>query len=143
MRVATLSVSSKVASAQENIWPKKEGAPPRAGVPYSPATKAGGFIFISGQTSVKEDGDYLSVESSVTEKAHRMCQNARAILESAGSSTEKVVNVKVYFTNIDQDYDEFNKVYAEYFPHNPSRTSVEVTGLPKPADLEIDVIALA
>lgn len=50
---------------------------------------------------------------------------------------------QIIFVYLDRDYEEFNEVYKQYFPHNPARTSVEVSGLPKPADLEIEVIALA
>lgn len=50
---------------------------------------------------------------------------------------------QIIFVHLDRDYEEFNEVYKQYFPHNPARTSVEVSGLPKPADLEIEVIALA
>ncbi|KAJ5603864.1 hypothetical protein N7537_006820 [Penicillium hordei] len=118
-------------------------APPRSGVPYSPAAKGNGFVFVSGQVAADGNGKYLPVEASVTEKTHKMIQNVKSILESSGSSLDQVIKANIIFVHLDRDYEEFNEVYKQYFPHNPARTSVEVSGLPKPADLEIEVIALA
>ncbi|OQD60283.1 hypothetical protein PENPOL_c025G05613 [Penicillium polonicum] len=118
-------------------------APPRSGVPYSPAAKGNGFVFVSGQVAADSNGKYLPVEASVTEKTHQMIQNVKSILESSGSSLDQVIKSNIIFVHLDRDYEEFNEVYKQYFPHNPARTSVEVSGLPKPADLEIEVIALA
>ncbi|KAM0257141.1 hypothetical protein ACHAPA_011863 [Fusarium lateritium] len=70
-----------------------------------------------------------------------MCQNARAVLEAAGSSLEKVVKITVFFQNLD-DFKEMNDVYAEYFPHKPARSSCEATRLPAGASIEMDIIAL-
>ncbi|KAE8369758.1 Endoribonuclease L-PSP/chorismate mutase-like protein [Aspergillus caelatus] len=118
-------------------------SPPRAGVPYSPAAKANGLVWVSGQVAADATGKYLDNDLSVTEKSHRMMQNVKAVLEGAGSSLDKVVKANIIFTKIDDDYEEFNEVYKQYITHNPARTSVEVSGLPKPADIEIEVVALA
>ncbi|KAE8137990.1 Endoribonuclease L-PSP/chorismate mutase-like protein [Aspergillus pseudotamarii] len=118
-------------------------SPPRAGVPYSPAAKANGLVWVSGQVAADATGKYLDNGLSVTEKSHRMMQNVKAVLEGAGSSLDKVVKANIIFTKIDDDYEEFNEVYKQYITHNPARTSVEVSGLPKPADIEIEVVALA
>ncbi|KAE8374899.1 Endoribonuclease L-PSP/chorismate mutase-like protein [Aspergillus bertholletiae] len=117
-------------------------SPPRAGVPYSPAAKANGLVWVSGQVAADATGKYLDNSLSVTEKSHRMMQNVKAVLEGAGSSLDKVVKANVIFTKIDDDYEEFNEVYKQYITHNPARTSIEVSGLPKPADIEIEVVAL-
>ncbi|KGO61971.1 YjgF/Yer057p/UK114 family [Penicillium expansum] len=109
----------------------------------SPAAKGNGFVFVSGQVAADSNGTYLPVEASVTEKTHKMIQNVKSILESSGSSLDQVIKANIIFVHLDRDYEEFNEVYKQYFPHNPARTSVEVSGLPKPADLEIEVIALA
>ena len=55
------------------------------------------------------------------------------ILEDAGSSLEKVVDVTVFLTNIDRDFAAFNRVYGEYFATiRPTRTTVGVVALPVP-----------
>ncbi|XHF96372.1 hypothetical protein AWENTII_000009 [Aspergillus wentii] len=155
----SFSVMTQHASPKITTHFGKDCSPPRAGVPYSPAAKAGGFVFVSGQVAANPKGEYLPTHTSVMEKSHRMIQNVKSVLEASGSSLDKVVKANVRYTHfyhvsavltdqiifvhLDRDYDEFNKVYQEYFPHNPARTSIEVSGLPKPADLEIEVIALA
>ncbi|CAJ0547363.1 Ff.00g041170.m01.CDS01 [Fusarium sp. VM40] len=107
--------------------------------PYSQAIKANGLVFVSGQIPAEVTGKLI--EGTIAEKTHKMCQNARAVLEAAGSSLEKVVKITVFFQNLD-DFKEMNDVYAEYFPHKPARSSCEATRLPAGASIEMDIIAL-
>ncbi|KAK2675976.1 RutC-like superfamily [Fusarium oxysporum f. sp. vasinfectum] len=81
------------------------------------------------------------IEGTIAEKTHKMCQNAKAVLEAAGSSLDKAVRVTVYFQNMD-DMKEMNEVYAEYFPHKPARSACESPRLPAGASMEMDIIAL-
>ena len=55
--------------------------------PYSQAIKANGFIFVSGQMPADNTGKLTT--GTVSEKTHKMCQNAKAVLEAAGSGLEK------------------------------------------------------
>jgi len=75
----------------------------------------------------------------------RACiENVKAILEDAGSSLEKVVDVTVFLTNIDRDFTAFNRVYAEYFEtlqSRPTRTTVGVVALPVAISVELKIIA--
>ncbi|CAH0050383.1 unnamed protein product [Clonostachys solani] len=117
--------------------------------PYSQAIKANGLVFVSGQIPAETTG--ALIEGTVAEKTHKMCQNARAVLEAAGSSLEKVVKIttqtsqltspEVFFQNMD-DFKEMNEVYATYFPHKPARSSCEAVRLPAGASIEMDIIAL-
>ncbi|CAI6090799.1 unnamed protein product [Clonostachys chloroleuca] len=107
--------------------------------PYSQAIKANGLVFVSGQIPAETTG--ALIEGTVAEKTHKMCQNARAVLEAAGSSLEKVVKITVFFQNMD-DFKEMNEVYATYFPHKPARSSCEAVRLPAGASIEMDIIAL-
>jgi 2-iminobutanoate/2-iminopropanoate deaminase len=59
----------------------------------SQAIKAAGFVFLAGQ--VPTDSQAKVVPGTITEKAHKMCQNTQTVLEAAGSSLEKVVKVTV------------------------------------------------
>lgn len=63
--------------------------------PYSQAIKANGLVFVSGQIPAETTG--ALIEGTVAEKTHKMCQNARAVLEAAGSSLEKVVKITVSY----------------------------------------------
>ena len=68
--------------------------------------------------------------------------NVKAILESAGSSMDKIVKIVVFLRDMN-DFVAMNTVYATYFPSNPpARSAVQVARLPKDAILEIEAIAL-
>ncbi|HEX7706135.1 MAG TPA: RidA family protein, partial [Thermoanaerobaculia bacterium] len=69
-------------------------------------------------------------------------ENVKAILEDAGSSLERVVDVTVYLTDMERDFPTFNAVYGEYFGTiQPTRTTVGVDSLPTPIAVELKVIA--
>ena len=67
------------------------------------------------------------------------------MLEAAGSSWDNIVDVTVFLTDMNGDFQAYNRVYAEYFAGpgqpNPARTTVEVTALPTPIAIELKVIA--
>jgi 2-aminomuconate deaminase len=64
------------------------------------------------------------------------------VLEDAGSSWEQIVDVTVFLTNMKDDFETYNRVYAEYFSDGrPCRTTVEINALPTPIAIELKVIA--
>ena len=106
------------------------------------ATKANGFVFVSGtppfdlETGKLVRGD-IEVQTEASLKAVRHC------LESAGSSLDRVVMVRVYASNAGF-YSTINRIYARFFPENPpSRTFVPVAPWPMEFDIEIECVALA
>jgi 2-iminobutanoate/2-iminopropanoate deaminase len=113
---------------------------PRPVGPYSQAIIAGGFVFVSGQIPLDPATGKL-VEGSFEEKARRVMENIKAVLEAAGASMDDIVKVTVYLRDI-KLFAEFNRVYAEYFRGPPpARVVVEVSNLPLNADLEVEAIA--
>jgi 2-aminomuconate deaminase len=69
-------------------------------------------------------------------------QNVRWILEDAGSSWDKIVDVTVFLTNMKDDFPTYNKLWAEYFAENPPcRTTLEINCLPTPIAIELKVLA--
>ena len=69
-------------------------------------------------------------------------ENVRFVLEDAGSSWDRIVDVTVFLTNMKQDFPTFNRLYAEHFQTNqPTRTTIEVGALPTPIAVELKVIA--
>lgn len=62
------------------------------------------MVFVSGQIPAETTGKLI--DGTVAEKTHKMCQNARAVLEAAGSSLDKVVKITVSFNHLHRKYDE-------------------------------------
>ena len=118
-----------------------DGAPKAIG-PYSQAIRAGGLLFTSGQVAI-DPATQQVIAGDIAAQTDRVMKNLSAILETAGSSLEKVVRCTVFLKNMN-DFGAMNEVYARYFKQAPpSRSTVEVARLPKDVLVEIDVIALA
>lgn len=116
-------------------------AAPSAIGPYSQAVVAGGVVYCSGQIPINPSTGEL-VTGSVADQTRLALSNLKAVLEAAGSSMEHVVKAGVFLKDL-SDFNEMNKVYAEFFPENPpARACVEVSRLPKDVDVEIDCIGL-
>jgi len=119
---------------------------------YPHAKKVGNLLFLSGigprergsknipGVILDEQGNVVSYD--IEKQAHSVFQNVKYVLEEAGSSLDKVVDVTVFLTNMKDDFKIFNKIWAEYFKENPPcRTTVEVNALPTPIAIELKVIA--
>ncbi|CDZ74583.1 endoribonuclease L-PSP [Peptoniphilus sp. ING2-D1G] len=117
-----------------------EQAPEAVG-PYSQGTEAMGMIFTSGQLPIfPETGELIS--DDIKKATLQSLKNVENILESVGSSAEKIVKVNIYLTDMN-DFSAMNEVYAEFFgEHKPARSCVEVSKLPKDGIIEIEAIAL-
>ena len=96
--------------------------PPPKG-PYSPAVRAGDFIYVSGQTP----RDLITGElagADVAAQTRSTLDNLRRVLEQAGAGLQDVVSITVYLQRSD-DWDAMNAVYREVFRGpQPSRTTV-------------------
>jgi len=117
-----------------------QNAPAAIG-PYSQGVKVGNLIFTSGQLPINtQSGELVADIEGATKQS---LDNVKAILESSGSSMDKVVKTVVFLRDMN-DFAEMNTVYATYFPSNPpARSAVQVARLPKDAIVEIEAIALA
>lgn len=115
---------------------------PNAIGPYSQAVRYGNFIFCSGQIAIDPNTGKLTGKT-IKKQTGQVLKNLSEVLKSAGSSLNKVVKTTVYLVNL-QDFQKFNKEYAKFFKENkPVRATVEVSGLPKNALIEIEAIAIA
>jgi len=113
---------------------------PKAVGPYSQAVVSGNFVFVSGQIPLDPETGKM-VEGDIEEKTRRVLENVSAVLESVGLSLKNVVKVTVFITDL-SNFEKVNKVYSEFFgDHKPARSFVEVSALPKGAEIEIEVIA--
>ena len=120
---------------------RTEAAPaPFQGAPYSQAVKAKGFVFVSGQLSLRPGDKDLSA-GEIGPQTEQVFANLRAILEEAGSSLDQLVKTTVFLQNLD-DFQGMNSVYAKHVGDQPpARSTVEVAKLPSGALVEIEAIA--
>lgn len=119
---------------------------------YPHARKLGNMLFLSGvgpreRGSKKIPGVELDsagniVAYDIAIQCHSVFKNVKTILEEAGSSWDKIIDVTVFLTNMKADFPVYNKLWAEYFKINPPcRTTVEINCLPTPIAIELKVIA--
>ena len=108
--------------------------------PYPHARRVGDLLFLSG-IGPRSAGTN-EIPEGIEAQTRAAIANVRSILEDAGSSLEKVLDVTVYLTDMKRDFDRFNAVYAEFFGRiQPTRTTVGVDSLPTPISVELKVIA--
>ena len=111
---------------------------PTSHLPFSPAVRAGRFVFVSGQASVDERGQIVS--DTFEGEFRRSLENAQRILMAAGLTLADVVQVRSYVDN-PSDLPEYNRLYREYFTEPyPARTSI-VNCLGGLLKFEIDIVA--
>jgi 2-iminobutanoate/2-iminopropanoate deaminase len=107
-------------------------------LPFSPAVRAGGFVFVSGMASADENG--AIVHDTFENEARRTYRNLAAALTAAGATFADVVQVRCYLDSKD-DWGAHNRIYREFFsPPYPARTTLVgcLGGLVK---YEVDAIA--
>ena len=108
--------------------------------PYSQAIIHNGLIYISGQGAVNTQTNQVSL-GTIEEESELALENIRIILEEAGSSLNKVLQVRVYLLDM-KEYSRFNEVYKRYFQTDPpARTCIQAAKLPFGIRVEIDAIA--
>ena len=109
--------------------------------PYSPAVRAGGFIYVSGQIPI-DPVTNQTVTGDVKAETRQVLSNIQRILEGCGSSMSDVVKCCVFLTDV-KDFAAMNEVYTEFFGEiKPARTTISVPALPLPGcKIEIDAVA--
>ena len=119
---------------------------------YPHARKVGNLLFLSGVgprkpgtnviPGVMMDGQGNALGHDIEAQCHSVFENVRIILEESGSSWENLVDITVFLTNMQRDFDTYNKIYGDYFKNNhPCRTTVEISSLPTPIAIELKCIA--
>ncbi|MEE8412062.1 MAG: Rid family hydrolase [Acidobacteriota bacterium] len=136
-------------SASDNTVSRRAPAPVGA---FPHAKRVGNLLFLSGigprVRGTKEipgvtfDDDGNVVSHDITAQSLSVFNNVRMVLEDAGSDWGRIVDVLVFLTDMNNDFETFNAVYAEHFADNqPTRTTVEINCLPTPIAVELKVIA--
>lgn len=119
---------------------------------YPHARRVGDLLFLSGvgpreRGTTKIPGVELDAAGNILSydmetQVRSVFQNVRWILEDAGSSWEKIVDVTVFLTNMKDDFPVYNRLWKEYFAVDPPcRTTLEINCLPTPIAIELKVIA--
>ncbi|MFN5889541.1 MAG: RidA family protein [Bacteroidota bacterium] len=119
---------------------------------YPHAKRVGTMLYLSGVgprergtkkipgVELNDAGEIVSYD--IETQVRSVFQNVRWILEDAGSSWDKIVDVTVFLTNMKDDFPTYNKLWAEYFAENPPcRTTLEINCLPTPIAIELKVLA--
>ncbi len=114
---------------------------PAAIGPYSPALKIGNLVFVSGQLPIDPViGEIVKGEIEV--QTRKSLENLKAVLESYSIGMGNVVKTTIFLKDMN-NFSQINKVYGEYFIDQfPARSCVEVSRLPKDAEIEIEAIAI-
>ena len=109
--------------------------------PQSTAVRAGNYVFVSGVVAIDpESGERMN--ATLTSEAHRVFQNLKLILESAGSSLERLVQVHaMIYDRI--EYDVLNRVYRQYVPNAPPARTVMSVQIEAGFKVMLDVTAAA
>ncbi len=108
--------------------------------PYNQAVRLGDLLFCAGQIPIDPATGNL-VSGDIRVQAERVLENVKAILDDQNLTFASVVKSTVFLTNL-ADFAGMNEVYAKYFTADfPARSTIQVAGLPKGANVEIEVIA--
>ncbi|MCH8904437.1 MAG: RidA family protein [Bacteroidetes bacterium] len=137
-------------STESEIFHSEKAPEPVGAYPH--ARKVNNLLFLSGigpreKGSKKIPGVDLDDEGNIVsynieEQCHSVFKNVKDVLEDAGYTWDNLIDVTVFLTNMKEDFQTYNKIYAEYFKGNqPCRTTVEVTSLPTPIAIELKCIA--
>ena len=131
-----------------------EGGPSAVGA-YPHLRRVGDLVYVSGmgprQPGTNEipggptkDDNGKPLEYDIRAQTHAVISNIRVILEEYGLGLENIVDVLVFLTDMERDFQDYNEVYAEYFSEIlPARTTVAVEALPTSIAIELKVIARA
>jgi 2-iminobutanoate/2-iminopropanoate deaminase len=131
-----------MAAHREVISPRKTSDAGKVfNLPLSPAIRAGGFIFVAGSVALNPDTGEPE-HGTVASETRRILQNIKALLESAGSSLDKVVKVNVFIHDMNE-FENMNRVYREFFPKEPPARTTCGVQLGYGFKVEIECTALA
>lgn len=106
---------------------------------YSQAVKAGNTVYLSGQIPLVPSTMAL-VSEDFEEQAVQVFENINAVVSAAGGTTSNLVKVNIFLTDLGQ-FAKVNEIMARYFDEPyPARAAVQVSALPKGAQIEIDAV---
>jgi len=125
---------------------------PRPVGAYPHARRVGNLLFLSGlgprvpgSNEIPgniHDADGKLIDYDIERQTRQLVANLDHVLEAAGASRKHLVDITVFLTNMQRDFERFNRIYAECFGDAaPCRTTVEINALPTPIAVEFKCIA--
>jgi len=106
--------------------------------PFSPAVRAGDFVYVSGQVPVDAAGEIVT--GGIEAQTRQVMDNVKAALALAGATFDDVCKSTCWLADA-RDFGAFNRVYMSYFPNGrPARSTTEAR-LMVDAKVEVDVVA--
>jgi reactive intermediate/imine deaminase len=116
---------------------------PQPVAPFSHATEADGWVFVTGQMPTWPEDDARPLPVGIEAQTRRVMDNLVIVLAGARLDLSHVVCARAYLTEFERDYAAFNATYRSYFPADrlPARTCIGVTALARGALVEVDVLA--
>ena len=115
-----------------------DNAPAAIGT-YSQAVEINGLVFMSGQLPL-DPASMEIVDGDFAARAHQVFKNMAAICDAAGGSTDDIVKVNIFLTDL-SNFATVNEVMAEYFTEPyPARAAIGVASLPKGTDIEAEAV---
>lgn len=122
-----------------HITPIQTNKAPEAIGPYSQAARVGNTVYFSGQIPLVPETMEL-VEGDISAKTRQVFNNLKAVAEAAGGNLEHMAKIEIFLTDLN-DFSAVNEVMKEFFQQPyPARACVEVSGLPKGTEVEIQGI---
>jgi 2-iminobutanoate/2-iminopropanoate deaminase len=116
-----------------------DDAPPALG-PYSQAVEVDGWLYLSGQVALDPQTGEL-IAGDFEAETRQVLKNLAAVLAAAGCTFADVVRTTIYLIDFGK-FPQINALYGEAMgDHRPARTTIEISKLPKGAQVEIDLVA--
>ncbi len=108
--------------------------------PYSQAISNGNLVWVSGCIALDPVSGQM-IQTDIEAETHTVMRNLKAIVEASGSSMAKIAKSSIFLTDMNQ-FSRVNEIYGQYFvtPY-PARETVQVSALPKGANVEISCMA--
>ena len=115
---------------------------PAAIGPYSQAVRSGKFLFCSGQIPLDPKTGKI-IAGDIATQTRRVLDNITAILKAEGLAFDSIIKTTIFLTDLG-DFQTVNEIYGSHFRQEPpARSTVQVSALPKGANIEIEVIAVS
>lgn len=126
--------------AEKQIVRTDEAPGPFQGAPYNQAIRVGDLVFVAGQLGISPATGELA-GAGVAEQTEQIMRNLAAILHAAGSGLDRLVKTTVFLMDLG-DFGAMNEVYARHVGERPpARSTVQISGLPSGALVEIEAVA--